>query len=736
MLIVFKRYSFGRLSIIMLNTTRKCMFLIVALCCISVVYAQHTWVQLGGNTRNMYTEEDIPSNAWPNGVMPVMKWQGLGGVGMAPPVIADGKLYTIGGLKPNSVVTDGIQLSEMWTKAEAKGNSLPNTSPFYQYSVDANATNPSVLLGDPPLENYAFCFDALDGTLMWATKISTVTEFSTNSSHLTTNRAAPLIFDNKLYCMTMAGSIACLDLTNNGAIIWNKNIHDLGPLGTSGAGYSYGKTGIGGSPFAHNNKVYFTYTADGNNTNGADQYITAFNPSSGDVLWATRLAAGMRNHYVSASVGLIDGKYTIVLPVGHYVHGVDAETGAVLWKFDVEATFTDNNKSWQNQNNPLYTSGTCTDLNNPYWGDKHPLRAPCIWGDYVVSRVMTQSGTHFDKTFCIKIENAQPVVQWTRPARPFRGMYGQKDSLLIVADFGHYTEAEYNDPLSSGYNLCNMRPHSDEDKIQCINIRTGQLYWDMGDFGNENNGVYGQTLENEFLIANDKLIVLSNGRFGYISWDHTGYQIEAITNHYKEVMLTSHFAFCNGILYFQRCFANNGSNSFGDNKYNLFAFDLSGNSTPVVKYNLTVTSGSGSGQYQAGETIVVQADAPVSGWEFDTWSGFTQNLSNLTDSADFTMPAQNCTLQAIYKQIPDAVESINDYSDIIVYPNPANEVLFFANLPDDSRIEIFSVVGNQTMRFEKCVSEIDVSGLDSGVYFIKVFKDKALAKVQIFMISR
>lgn len=80
-------------------------------------------------------------------------------------------------------------------------------------------------------------------------------------------------------------------------------------------------------------------------------------------------------------------------------------------------------------------------------------------------------------------------------------------------------------------------------------------------------------------------------------------------------------------------------------------------------YTVTVTSGSGSGEYAEGDEVVIMADAPELGKEFKEWTGtdgliFTEGSKD-TATAKFTMPDHAVTVTATYK---DKVVIPNTYT--------------------------------------------------------------------------
>lgn len=70
------------------------------------------------------------------------------------------------------------------------------------------------------------------------------------------------------------------------------------------------------------------------------------------------------------------------------------------------------------------------------------------------------------------------------------------------------------------------------------------------------------------------------------------------------------------------------------------------------KYTVTVNSGTGGGDYAAGDTVTIKANAPASGKQFNKWevNSGTVTLASATSSATtFTMPAEAVTVTATYK---------------------------------------------------------------------------------------
>ena len=68
------------------------------------------------------------------------------------------------------------------------------------------------------------------------------------------------------------------------------------------------------------------------------------------------------------------------------------------------------------------------------------------------------------------------------------------------------------------------------------------------------------------------------------------------------------------------------------------------------EYTLTVHSGSGDGDYPAGASVNITANAAPAGQQFDKWTGDIANVANVNAaSTSITMPAANATVTATYK---------------------------------------------------------------------------------------
>jgi hypothetical protein len=100
----------------------------------------------------------------------------------------------------------------------------------------------------------------------------------------------------------------------------------------------------------------------------------------------------------------------------------------------------------------------------------------------------------------------------------------------------------------------------------------------------------------------------------------------------------------------------------------------------VHLYTLTVTNGTGSGAYQAGEVISITASNAPAGQLFDRWGGDTQGVASVTSSSTtVTMPPRSVILTAIYTNILYTL-TVTHGTGSSTYPNGA-VVPITANTP-------------------------------------------------------
>lgn len=66
------------------------------------------------------------------------------------------------------------------------------------------------------------------------------------------------------------------------------------------------------------------------------------------------------------------------------------------------------------------------------------------------------------------------------------------------------------------------------------------------------------------------------------------------------------------------------------------------------------------------------------------------------------------------------------YSTIKMYPNPASSTIHFTNIPNQTTYNIYNILSNNIARgtINSATKSIDISGISSGIYFIKITANK------------
>jgi hypothetical protein len=81
----------------------------------------------------------------------------------------------------------------------------------------------------------------------------------------------------------------------------------------------------------------------------------------------------------------------------------------------------------------------------------------------------------------------------------------------------------------------------------------------------------------------------------------------------------------------------------------------------------------------------------------------------------------------------DVSLSDQDQVNATVYPNPAKERLMVSGSFEDAQIQIFAANGRKAYESFKVTKQvnIDVSGLESGLYFLEIRSQKGIIKRKI-----
>jgi len=134
----------------------------------------------------------------------------------------------------------------------------------------------------------------------------------------------------------------------------------------------------------------------------------------------------------------------------------------------------------------------------------------------------------------------------------------------------------------------------------------------------------------------------------------------------------------------------------------------------------------GAGSYEAGTVVELQAN-PNQGWKFVAWTKKSNALLTTQPSYSYAMGFENDTINAVYAEETYVDEIENQF---VIYPNPANNLLYISTLTDIRQIVIYDISGKVLMNISSrdALRQIDISSLKSGVYLIEVYDSNKMSK--------
>ena len=289
--------STGRHSIALLAA----LSLVASLGLVSLgLYAQEgsaEWRQWGGPNGNFIVEASGLADSWPEDGPPVI-WSRPLGAGHSSIIVGDGRLFT------------------MYRVAYGEGGEAP---------WDLNET--------------VIAMDAERGETLWEYSYpSMVQDFGQGAGP----HATPLLVGDRLFTSGTNKELHALDAAT-GELLWSHDlVEDFGapPLLIR----SMIKPGYGCSPFAYADMIICQ-------VGGPGQSVMAFRQSDGSVVWTS---GDFLVSHASAGVIGVDGQEQLVIFAGQAVHGLDPDTGEILWAH-------------------AHDAGNDFNFQIPLWGDNHVL---------------------------------------------------------------------------------------------------------------------------------------------------------------------------------------------------------------------------------------------------------------------------------------------------------------------------------------------------------------------------
>lgn len=157
-----------------------------------------------------------------------------------------------------------------------------------------------------------------DGGEIWSTRIGAVGNPQQRPPYPGA-RSTPTVDGDFVYVLGSDGDLCCLN-SDDGAIVWRHNLREE-------FGGEYGEWAYSESPLIDGDVLVCT-------PGGSEATMLALNKRDGEVVWKAALPGGEAAAYASPVIVETGGVKQYVQFLDNGVVGVNAETGAFLWRYD------------------------------------------------------------------------------------------------------------------------------------------------------------------------------------------------------------------------------------------------------------------------------------------------------------------------------------------------------------------------------------------------------------------
>jgi len=161
-------------------------------------------------------------------------------------------------------------------------------------------------------------FSVRDGKLLWSTRLGKVGNPDQQPSYPGA-RSTPTVDGKNVYALSSDGDLACVEAAT-GKLVWTKSLRT--EFGGRPGVWAYAE-----SPLIDGDKVIVS-------PGGEKAGIVALNKKTGAVIWKSVLPGADLAGYASPIVATVGGARQYVAYLSKGLVGVDAATGAFLWRYD------------------------------------------------------------------------------------------------------------------------------------------------------------------------------------------------------------------------------------------------------------------------------------------------------------------------------------------------------------------------------------------------------------------
>jgi outer membrane protein assembly factor BamB len=211
------------------------------------------------------------------------------------------------------------------------------------YSTPAVVGDRIYVLSNEGLEDeFVQALDVKDGSRLWKTRLGKAGNPEQKPNYAG-SRSTPTVEGDLLFALGSDGDLVCLE-TNKGEVRWQKNL----------------RTEFGGQPgiWAYSESPLIDGNALICSPGGSNAAIVALNKMNGAVIWKCAVPGGDNAAYASPIVVEADGVKQYVQVLENGLVGVNAKTGAFLWRYDKAVSiYKATIPSPDAKNDVVYTAG-------------------------------------------------------------------------------------------------------------------------------------------------------------------------------------------------------------------------------------------------------------------------------------------------------------------------------------------------------------------------------------------
>ena len=175
-----------------------------------------------------------------------------------------------------------------------------------------------VLSNEGAEDEFVQALDVKDGSRIWRTKLGKAGNPEQKPNY-TGSRSTPTVEGDVLFALGSDGDLACVE-TAKGTVRWQKNLRT--EFGGKPGIWAYSE-----SPLVDGDKVICS-------PGGSNATLVALNKKDGAVIWKSAVPGGDNAAYASPIVVEAGGVKQYVQMLEQGLVGVDAKTGAFLWRYD------------------------------------------------------------------------------------------------------------------------------------------------------------------------------------------------------------------------------------------------------------------------------------------------------------------------------------------------------------------------------------------------------------------